>query len=79
MTSTLLNMKKYQANQYALDLISNLNESKSQEGQQPMMDSQEIHALEGVKDFPSRIKCATLSWQTFISALNNNKITTTEK
>jgi nitrogen fixation NifU-like protein len=43
------------------------------------MDSQEINALEGVKDFPSRIKCATLSWQTFISALNNKKITTTEK
>ena len=79
MTSTLLNMKKYQANQYALNLISNLNEPKSQEAGQLMMDSQEINALEGVKDFPSRIKCATLSWQTFISALNNNKITTTEK
>ncbi|MDB2543632.1 SUF system NifU family Fe-S cluster assembly protein [Woeseiaceae bacterium] len=79
MTTTLRNMKKYQANQYALNLISNLNEPKSQEAGQLMMDSQEINALEGVKDFPSRIKCATLSWQTFISALNNKKITTTEK
>lgn len=30
-----------------------------------------LAALAGVKDFPSRIKCATLPWHTLIAALNH--------
>ena len=32
-------------------------------------DIQGLGALEGVRDFPSRIKCATLAWQTLRGAL----------
>lgn len=37
-----------------------------------------LKALEGVKEFPMRIKCATLSWHALLSALNqdNKKIST---
>ena len=37
-----------------------------------------IVALQGVKDFPTRIKCATLVWHTMKSALKGDTETTTE-
>lgn len=38
-----------------------------------------LNALAGVKAFPMRVKCATLSWHTLMAALeNNNGITKTE-
>ena len=43
----------------------------------PRLDN--IKALEGVKQYPSRIKCATLAWQTLAAALQgNNETVTTE-
>jgi nitrogen fixation NifU-like protein len=33
--------------------------------------------LAGVRDFPSRVKCATLAWHTLKNALNNKEILTT--
>ena len=33
----------------------------------------------GVREFPVRVKCATLSWHTLLAALQNQPITTTEK
>lgn len=39
----------------------------------------ELRALEGVKQFPSRVKCATLAWQALLSALLvSSKPATTE-
>lgn len=35
----------------------------------PDSDVQKLRALEGVREFPSRIKCATLAWQTLRGAL----------
>tara|TARA_Y100000992_G_C21227113_1_gene473482 strand:+ start:384 stop:848 length:465 start_codon:yes stop_codon:yes gene_type:complete len=38
-----------------------------------------LMSLSGVKQYPMRVKCATLSWHTLTSALDNsNKITNTE-
>ena len=38
-----------------------------------------IMSLSGVQQYPMRVKCATLSWHTFISAMNNeNKEVNTE-
>ena len=34
-------------------------------------DLDELEALLGVRKFPARLKCATLSWHTFLKALNN--------
>jgi len=42
-------------------------------GQQPGPDTPELGKLEvfsGVSEFPTRVKCATLSWHTFRAALN---------
>ena len=37
-------------------------------------------SLSGVKQFPMRVKCATLSWHTFLHAAEGNKkVVNTEK
>ena len=33
-----------------------------------------IMSLSGVKQFPMRVKCATMAWHTFISALEGNNV-----
>lgn len=37
-----------------------------------------LAALEGVKDYPSRVKCATLCWHTLQAALQGEELATTE-
>ena len=41
-------------------------------------DMERLVVLAGVKQFPMRVKCATLSWHALQSALNGNIDTTTE-
>ena len=33
----------------------------------------QIMSLSGVRQYPMRVKCATLSWHTLISAINNTQ------
>ncbi len=37
-----------------------------------------LKLFHGVKDYPSRIKCATLAWHAFMGALKREKIASTE-
>ena len=39
-------------------------------------DITKLMCLSGVKQYPMRVKCATLSWHTFVSALDNSEETT---
>ena len=32
-----------------------------------------LSSLSGVQEFPMRVKCATMAWHTYLSALNNKK------
>ena len=44
-----------------------------------VFDLGKIRALEGVREFPSRVKCATLAWHAMTSALaNDERAATTE-
>lgn len=36
-------------------------------------DPGSLRALEGVREYPSRVKCATLAWQTLRSAIERNE------
>ena len=36
-------------------------------------DKTKLMCLSGVKQYPMRVKCATLSWHTLVSAMQNNK------
>lgn len=38
----------------------------------------ELAIFSGIRDYPSRIKCASLSWHTVKAALNKEKLATTE-
>ena len=54
-----------------LNMIKNNSEIKSNH-----LDDDEktkLMSLSGVKQFPMRVKCATLSWHTLVSALEGNK------
>ena len=43
-------------------------------------DKTKLMCLSGVKQYPMRVKCATLSWHTLVSAMENDgKEITTEK
>ena len=47
--------------------------------QDPIPDTMgKLKALVGVRDFPARVKCATLAWHTFDAALNNQDNVKTE-
>ena len=54
-----------------LNMIKNTSEIKSNH----LDDDQKIKlmSLSGVKQFPMRVKCATLSWHTLVSALEGKK------
>ena len=54
-----------------LNMIKNTQEIKSND-----LDNDQkikIMSLSGVKQYPMRVKCATLSWHTLISALENKQ------
>ena len=42
-----------------------------------LADDDELSAIMGVREFPARIKCATLPWQAFAAAIDGNEIDVT--
>ena len=44
-------------------------------------DKTKLMCLSGVKQYPMRVKCATLSWHTLVSAMKNDgkEVSTEEK
>ena len=53
-----------------LDMIKSGSEMKSKD----LNEDQKIKimSLSGVKQYPMRVKCATLSWHTLVSAMDND-------
>jgi nitrogen fixation protein NifU and related proteins len=45
---------------------------------QPVEDLGKLSALAGVREFPVRVKCASLAWHTLKAALERHEHTTTE-
>ena len=45
---------------------------------EPVEDMGKLSALAGVREFPVRVKCASLAWHTLKAALNNERGTSTE-
>ena len=45
--------------------------TNSEDGRTVDIDLGKILALDGVREFPTRVKCATLAWHALNSALNN--------
>ena len=54
-----------------LNMIKKGSEIKSEELTEDQMTK--IMCLSGVKQYPMRVKCATLSWHTLVSAIDNTQ------
>lgn len=52
--------------------LTNNSTTGKENGMNTPIDIGKIHALEGVKEFPSRIKCASLAWHALNSAILQN-------
>jgi len=56
----------------ALDYVAGVRALLSgPETAESTLDLAKLKALAGVRDFPSRVKCATLAWHALASAINN--------
>jgi len=65
--------------QHLFEQVHNACTGKSATLQETDDDSAcKINALAGVKDYPVRVKCATLAWHTMQSALKNENKASTE-
>lgn len=77
--SILTDMIKGQKIEYVIKLAQSFKARLSvhnQKGSAPVdseIDLGELEALDGVKDYPVRIKCALLSWETLLQALQTIK------
>ena len=54
-----------------LDMIKNTSEIKSKDLDEDQKTK--IMSLSGVKQYPMRVKCATLAWHTLTSAIEGKK------
>ena len=54
-----------------LNMIKNTSEIRSNHLDEDQKTK--LMSLSGVKQFPTRVKCATLSWHTLVSAIENKK------
>lgn len=75
LTDTVIGMSKPQAIRLLEALIGRLTDDDAPNygatAESPELGR--LRALEGVRDFPSRVKCATLAWHALRSALTNDK------
>jgi len=61
-----------------LELVAQVHEMLTGTGGEPGQNMDKLAALAGVREFPSRVKCATLAWHALKAALtgSNRKIST---
>lgn len=67
LTETVSGLYRAEALDYVAALTARLS---GQAGSGPELGR--LRALEGVRDYPSRVKCATLAWHALRAALNGN-------
>jgi nitrogen fixation NifU-like protein len=72
LTDKVIGLKSGDALDFFSALVSRLT-GIPEDGEQPAskVDLGKLKALEGVKDFPSRVKCATLAWHAMNSAIQH--------
>lgn len=73
LTDTVIGQSTRFASEYFSAVINLLSgDAKVQATAADGPDLGKIRALAGVREFPSRVKCATLAWHALNSALNNH-------
>ncbi|ANO51589.1 Fe-S cluster assembly sulfur transfer protein SufU [Woeseia oceani] len=76
LTDTVVGLDKNTALAYFATLVSRLT-GDGKQSTDATIDLGKLRALEGVRDYPSRVKCATLAWHALHSALNSETQTVT--
>ena len=74
MTDLLKNKKANEVKEVVKDFLEMIKEKSSLSTKILQKDEKtKLMCLSGVKQYPMRVKCATLSWHTLISAMNEKK------
>lgn len=69
LTDTVIGMTVKEANRY----FEAVTRSLTGKTEQASVDIGKLRALQGVKEFPSRVKCATLAWHAMNAALHQDE------
>ena len=80
MTDLIKGKNEHEAKEIVEDFLAMIKENPDLKSEYLKEDEKtKLMCLSGVKQYPMRVKCATLSWHTFTSAMDNSKeITNTE-
>jgi nitrogen fixation NifU-like protein len=72
LTDTVIGLDTGEALEYFSTLVGRLSGGESADDEAPGdgINLGKLRALEGVKEFPSRVKCATLAWHALNSAIH---------
>jgi nitrogen fixation NifU-like protein len=74
LTDTVIGLTTSQAEDY-FSAITTMLTGIDDASDQPDLDLGKLKALQGVREFPSRVKCATLAWHGLNSAIHSDKQT----
>ncbi len=69
---TVIGLSVARALDYFAAMVGRLTEDGAADAE-PDIDLGKLRALEGVRDYPSRVKCATLAWHALNSALRDQR------
>ena len=70
LTDTVIGMRTDEALAFMNALVARLAASETADSR---VELGKLRALEGVKEFPSRVKCATLAWHALSSAIHEKQ------
>ena len=77
MTDLIKGKEEPEVKEIVNDFLGMIKENPELESKNLKEDEKtKLMCLSGVKQYPMRVKCATLSWHTFISAIDNSEETT---
>ena len=77
LTETISNLSVTDADTCYKAVTTRLTTNTSDSAPEPGVDLSRLRALDGVRDYPSRVKCATLAWQALHAALSESQATAT--
>jgi nitrogen fixation NifU-like protein len=72
LTETVIGLTVEQADACFATVTGRLTGTRSSDDGPTGLDLDKIRALDGVREFPSRVKCATLAWHAFDSAVHRH-------
>jgi nitrogen fixation protein NifU and related proteins len=74
MTDLVRGKEEFEVKEIVEDFLGMIKENPELKTQKLKEDEKtKLMCLSGVKQYPMRVKCATLSWHTLVSAIDNNQ------